>query len=231
MEVATKIILRKSSKRITNQEVLAFHRPNPTMPLVRSRFWYWCFAVDVNDSAAIVVALHPSIDPLDCRHYYCSLPFDDSAFVIAVDLVPSYRPHQTQLVCMAYYLMLSCRPYFLNYPIARTALVNENWNEKRKKMRQIIGKRVWNQYTIIQIENVHSNDFQPNHGSIRLTEAVESIIKNSRHARARDLTMIVISVTLLKNCAPNKRVNWILIECLCVHRVGEMRRTHQQQQL
>lgn len=153
---------RKSCKRITNQAVLASHRPNPTKPLDHSRFWCWSFAVDVNDSAAIVVAYHPSIDPLNCHHYYCSLPFDDSAFVIAVDLAPSYRPHQTQPVYTAYYLMLSCQPYFLNYPIART-VANDDWNkeierEKEKKMRQMIRKEEKSIHNDFKL-GAYSNEF------------------------------------------------------------------------
>lgn len=89
-------------------------------------------AVDVTAAVAVVNALHPLLSPLNCHHYYCcSLPFDDSAFAVivaaavaAVDPAPSYRPHQTLLVCMVDYLMMSYRPYFLNYPIARTVCSN-----------------------------------------------------------------------------------------------------------
>lgn len=112
-------------------------------------------------AAAVVVvaaALHPLLDPLNYHHYYCcSLPFDDSAFAVIVavaaavavaeDPAPSCRPHQTLLVYMVDYLMMSYRPYFLNYPIARTAY---SWvfewhgekEEKRTQMRQIIEYRM-----------------------------------------------------------------------------------------
>lgn len=92
-------------------------------------------------AAVVAAALHPLLDPLNYHHYYCcSLPFDDSAFAVivaaaaavAVDPAPSCRPHQTLLVYMVDCLMMSYRPYFLNYPIAHTAHLDGTGNKKKE---------------------------------------------------------------------------------------------------
>lgn len=131
--------------------------------------------------------MHPSWVPLNCHHYYCSLPFDDSAFVVivaVVDLAPSYRLHLTRLEYTAYYLMMSCRPYFPNYPIVRTT-EQTNQKKKKKKMRQIIKREFfsWSNQYIMNSNKILAKSWFDLMGEP--TEAF-NIIMNSRHARARD---------------------------------------------